>query len=82
MLRGYWATTKDECGVLPAGSSTSKGFLDDDLRLQLISDFCNWETKLFGDVKNAKASFNPVAEYLANKAKHEDRLRQGNPCMN
>jgi hypothetical protein len=81
-LRGFWATTKDECGVLAANSSTSAGFLDDDLRLQLISDFCKWETKLFLDVKNAKASFNPIAEYLAKKSEYEDRLRQSNPFMN
>jgi hypothetical protein len=81
-LRGVWATTKDECGVLPADSSTSKGFLDDDLRLQQISDFSKWENKLFKDVENAKAAFNPVAEYLAHKSKYEDRLRETNPFMN
>ncbi len=74
-LRGQWITTPDDCDVLQGNLSTSTGFLENDLRLQILAGLCEWMPSLFRNVAQAKAAFNPVAEYLANKATYDARVR-------
>lgn len=73
-LRGQWVTTPDDCDVLRGELATSTGFLKADSRLLLVVALCKAMPALFNNLAQAKAAFNPVAEYLANKAAYDARV--------